>query len=467
MSADVPRHDTKFKAAFRYRRDGGEPGPRPVERPDCPSVEATARAVREGEETALAVFDACFERIEAVEPEVGAWIHLAPDVGRAMAEAVDAGPKIGVLAGVPVALKDVIDTAGLPTENGTPVCEGRRPEADATVVSRLRAAGAVLPGKAVTTEFAYFHPGKTRNPHDLARTPGGSSSGSAAAVGAGMVPAAIGGQTVGSVIRPASFCGVWGMKPSFGLIPVTGVCEYAHSLDHLGVFAQSARDLALVIDAVSGDDGIDDASVGRASSALFPALDRPIERPRLGFVRTFAWEHLDDGLDELFEEVARELGADEIVMPPLFEATENTHRPIALAEVAFHRADVYAGHRHQLSPILIEAIEAGMEISAEVYIEAQRRAAEMRAELAALLAGFDAVISPCAKGEAPLGIHATGDPIFCMLWTLMGAPAVSIPALSGPNGLPVGLQATGPRRTDEAVLRAASWIGDALGVPAP
>ena len=467
MSGDIPRHDTKFKAAFRYRRDRGEPKPRPIERPACAAVEDTARAVREGADTALGVFDACCERIEAVEPEVGAWIHLAPDVGRSMAQAVDAGPHDGALAGVPVALKDVIDTADMPTEKGTPIHEGRRPKTDATVVARLRAAGAVLPGKAVTTEFAYFHPGKTRNPYDLNRTPGGSSSGPGAAVGAGMVPAAIGGQTVGSVIRPASFCGVWGMKPSFGLIPVTGVDPIAHSLDHLGAFAQSARDLALVIDAVSGDDGIDDVAVGRRASALLAALERPIERPRLGFVRTFAWEHLDDGLDQLFEAVAEELGATEIEMPHIFETTYNTHRAIFLAEMAFHRAEAYAGQRHRLSPMLIEGIEAGMEISAEGYIEAQRRAAEMRTELAALLAGFDAVISPCAKGEAPLGIEATGDPIFCMLWTLMGAPAVSIPALEGPNGLPVGLQASGLRRTDDAVLRAASWIGDALGVAAP
>ncbi len=467
MSSDIPRHDTNFKAAFRYQRDRGDGSPRPIERPACPTAEETAQAVREGMDTAVGVFDACLERIEAVEPEVGAWIHLAPDVGRAMAEPVDAGPKDGALAGVPVALKDVIDTADLSTEKGTPVCEGRRPKTDATVVSRLKAAGAVLPGKAVTTEFAYFTPGKTRNPYDLNRTPGGSSSGPGAAVGAGMVPVAIGGQTVGSVIRPASFCGVWGMKPSFGLIPVTGVDPIAHSLDHLGVFAQNARDIALVIDAVSGDDGIDDVATGQKPSALLAALERPLKRPRLGFVRTFAWEHLDDGLDELFEAVAEELGATEIEMPHIFETTYNTHRAIFLAEMAFHRAEAYASQRHRLSPTLVEGIEAGMEISVESYIEAQRRAAEMRAELAALLTGFDAVISPCAKGEAPLGIHATGDPIFCMLWTMMGAPAVSIPALEGPNGLPVGLQVNGPRRTDNAVLRAAAWIGDALGVAVP
>ena len=467
MSGETPRHDTELKAAFRYQRDRGDGAPRPIERPSCPSAEDTAREVREGTETAVGVFDACFKRIEAVEPEVSAWVHLAPDVGRAMAQAVDAGPHDGPLAGIPVALKDVIDTADLPTEKGTPVCEGRRPSADATVVSRLRAAGAVLPGKAVTTEFAYFHPGKTRNPYDLNRTPGGSSSGPGAAVGAGMVPVALGGQTVGSVVRPASFCGVWGMKPSFGLIPVTGVDPIAHSLDHIGAFTQSARDLALVIDVISGDDGIDDASTGQAPSQLVAALDRPLERPRLGFVRTFAWDQLDDGLDELFESVAEELGAAEVEMPHLFEATYNTHHTIFLAEMAFHRAEAYASQSHRLSPLLIEGIEAGMEISAESYIEAQRRAAEMRTELATLFAEFDAVISPCAKGEAPIGIAATGDPIFCMLWTMMGAPTVSIPALEGPNGLPVGLQVTGPHRTDGAVLRAAAWIGDALGVTAP
>ena len=244
--------------------------------PQCPSAEEIADGVRAGRESAAAACAAALDRIAATEPVVRAWCHLDPADAAARAEAIDdAGPR-GLLAGVPVAVKDIIDTADQPTENGTPLDEGRRPRADATVVSRLRAAGALILGKTVTTELACGAANVTRNPHALSRTPGGSSSGSAATVAAGGVPLALGTQTAGSVVRPAAFCGVWGMKPSFGTIPRTGVTRLSRTLDHVGVLAGSAQDVALGIDAISGDDGLDQASAGRAPTRLAATLALPL-----------------------------------------------------------------------------------------------------------------------------------------------------------------------------------------------
>lgn len=431
--------------------------------PDCPPVAATAEAVRAGRQGAAGVMEACLARIRTNEEELKAWHYLDSERALRTAREADENSHRGPLAGVPIGLKDVIDTADMPTENGSGLDRGRRPRCDATVVARLRRAGALFPGKTVTTEYAYFHPGKTRNPHDLARTPGGSSSGSAAAVAAGMVPAAIGGQTVGSVIRPSSFNGTWGMKPSFGLIPVTGVSPLAHSLDHLGVFARNARDLALVIDAISGDDGKDDHANGFAPSQLAAALDEPASKPRLAFFRTFAWPKLDRSLVEPFEELAKALGAEEVEMPALFDQAFEVHRPILLAEMAANLGEVYRRGRKRLSDVLRQGLETGQGVKAQRYIAAQKSAARMRVAFAELMEGFDAAITPSVRGEAPVGLSSTGDPILCMLWTLLGAPAVNVPALKGEHGLPVGVQVVGNRRRDAETLRAAAWVGRELG----
>lgn len=432
--------------------------------PDCPSVRATAEAVRGGGQSALEVMEACLARIRASEDEVQAWHYLDPVLALEAARALDQGKRDGALAGVPIGLKDMIDTSDMPTENGSELDRGRRPREDATVVARLRRAGALFPGKTVTTEYGFFNPAKTRNPNDLRRTPGGSSSGSAAAVAAGMVAAALGGQTAGSVIRPASFNGVWAMKPSYGLIPVTGVSPLAPSLDHVGVFARDPLDLALVIDAVSGDDGTDEASDGAAPSRLAAALAEPPSKPRLAFLRSFAWPRLGAGLVKPFENLAEALGAEEIEMPARFEESYEVHRAIMLSEMRVDLDEVYRRGRERLSTVLRKALEEGAGIDARGYIGSQKRASRMRRAYAELMQGFDAALTPSARGEAPLDLSTTGDPIFCLLWTLLGVPAANVPALKGEDGMPVGVQLVGTRRGDARTLRAAAWVGRELGV---
>ena len=277
--------------------------------PKCPSAAEIAAGVRAGRESASAACDAALGRIAETEAAVQAWHHLDAAEAAVRAQAVDeVGPR-GVLAGVPIAVKDIIDTADQPTENGTPLDTGRQPDADATAVRRLRAAGALILGKTVTTELACGAANATRNPHALSRTPGGSSSGSAATVAAGGVPLALGTQTAGSVVRPAAFCGVWSMKPSFGTIPRTGVTRLSRTLDHVGVLAGSAQDVALGIDAISGDDGLDLASAGRAPTRLAAALALPLGQPRLAFVRQPAWEEVEPDAAAAYEAAAEACGA--------------------------------------------------------------------------------------------------------------------------------------------------------------
>ena len=263
----------------------GESGRAALAFPECPGAAEIAAGVRAGRGSTVEACADALERIAETESHIHAWAHLDAEQAVAQAQAIDAAGPEGALAGVPVAVKDIIDTADQPTENGTPLDAGRRPDADATVVRRLRAAGALILGKTVTTELACGAANETRNPHALGHTPGGSSSGSAATVAAGGVPLALGTQTAGSVVRPAAFCGVWGMKPSFGTIPRTGVTRLCRTLDHVGVLAGSAEDVALGIDAMSGDDGLDRASAGRAPTRLAAALALPLGRPRLAFIR--------------------------------------------------------------------------------------------------------------------------------------------------------------------------------------
>ena len=297
--------------------------------------------VRTGRESTAAACAAALDRIAATEPAVRAWCHLDPAEAAARARAIDeAGPR-GLLAGVPVAVKDIIDTADQPTENGTPLDEGRRPSADATVVSRLRAAGALILGKTVTTELACGAANATRNPHALSRTPGGSSSGSASTVAASGVPLALGTQTAGSVVRPAAFCGVWGMKPSFGTIPRTGITRLSRTLDHAGVLAGSVQDVALGIDAISGDDGLDQASAGRAPTRLAAALSLPLGRPRLAFIRQPAWEEVEPGAKAALEAATEACGAEPLTLGPPFEQAGAVHIGIMRREIAHALAPWY------------------------------------------------------------------------------------------------------------------------------
>ncbi len=415
--------------------------------------------------------EACLQRIAERETEVHAWAHLDPALPRAAADARDAdaraGRALGALHGLPVGLKDIIDTADLPTENGSAIHRGRRPERDAWVRSRLDSLGAVILGKTVTTEFAAFAPGPTRNPHDPSRTPGGSSSGSAAAVAAGMVPVALGSQTNGSVIRPASFCGVVGYKPSFGLIPRTGVLTQSHSLDHVGVFAADLGLAARVGEALMGHDAGDPATRPQASMALARALEEAPGSARLAFVKGPAWPMAEESTVRAFEALRGRLGAAVVDLepgPPLDEALA-LQRTINTAEIAFHFGAIYDRHRALISPQFSELLEAGRLVSAVAYQRALADRLRLRAVVDAVLEEVDAILTLAAPGEAPVGLGATGNPAFCTPWTLAGTPALSLPLLEGPAGMPLGVQLVGAYRGDDKLFATAAWLVRQLGKP--
>ena len=432
-----------------------------LELPNCPSAAEIAANVRARRESAADACAAALDRIGKTESHVHAWAHLDAAQALERARAIDDDGPEGALAGVPVAVKDIIDTADQPTENGTPLDAGRRPEADATVVRRLRAAGALILGKTVTTELACGAANETRNPHALAHTPGGSSSGSAATVAAGGVPLALGTQTAGSVVRPAAFCGVWGMKPSFGTIPRTGVTRLSRSLDHVGVLAGSAEDVALGIDAISGDDGQDRASAGRAPTRLAAALALPLGRPRLALIRQPGWEEVEADAAAAYESAAGELGAEPLTLDSPFAEARAVHLGIMRREVAHAFAPYMARGEADLSDVVREHIEGGREIDADAYLSLLDEADAMRRAFEHALRPFDAALTPAAPGGAPKGLDFTGNRTQTMLWTMLGVPAINVPALTV-GGLPLGLQVVGRFGADATTLRAAAWCAARL-----
>ncbi|WP_163557972.1 amidase [Halomonas sp. NO4] len=422
-----------------------------------------ARRIAEGALTSSELVAACLDIIDAQEAEVQAWAFLDRD--RAMLEAQERdrrrqrGLPLGPLHGVPVGVKDIIDVKGMPTGNGTPIDEGRRPFADATVIRRLREAGAVILGKTVTTELAYYHPGKTHNPHDPARTPGGSSSGSAAAVAAGMVPLALGSQTNGSVIRPASYCGVVGFKPTFGAVPRTGVLTLAPSLDQLGVFARSIEDATLV-EWLMGADGQDLDASENPGPLTATMLAEPPVTPALAVVKTPFWERADAATRDAFGELAPALGeaADEVELPEVFGRGVGWLGGVMAAEMARNLGHYVDRAPEQVSEALRQLIGDGRAMRAPDYLAARDMQRVLRDALDPLFQRFDVIVTPAATGEAPVGLESTGDPTFCSLWTFCGLPALSLPLLTGPSGMPVGVQLVAPRGQDARLLRTARWL---------
>ena len=429
------------------------------------SASDAARLIRDGVITSVQMVEACLSRIQAVDSDVQAWAFLDPDHALAQAAAADeyrlSARPLGPLHGVPVGVKDIIDTADMPTENGSVLHAGRTPSRDATVVSMLRAAGAVILGKTVTTEFAAYAPGKTRNPHNAAHTPGGSSSGSAAAVAAGMVPIAIGSQTNGSVIRPAAFCGVYGFKPTHGLIPRHGVLPLSRSLDTLGVFARTLDDVALVVEQLVGFDERDPDSRPRARIPFRDvAAEEPPISPLLALVKTSRWDRVDAETREALAELAGALGGEmeEIELVQSADAFE-WHRLIMEAEMAASLDREWSTGRDRLSHALRTQLARGREVTAVDYQLARSRAAAFADGLAELFQErCDAIVTPSAPGPAPLGLDSTGDPSFCTLWTLAGMPALTLPLMSGTSGLPIGVQLVGSRHGDARLLRTGRWL---------
>jgi Asp-tRNA(Asn)/Glu-tRNA(Gln) amidotransferase A subunit family amidase len=423
-----------------------------------------AAAIRSGEITSEQLVSACLERVTEVEERVQAWAHLG-DHALHQARQADAarreGKALGPLHGLPVGVKDIFDTKDMPTEDGTVLHAGRTPGQDAAAVARLRQAGAVILGKTVTTELAVYAPGKTRNPHDLERTPGGSSSGSAAAVAAQMVPLAIGTQTNGSVIRPASFCGVYGFKPSHGLISRHRILQQSRTLDHVGVFARSVLDCALLAEQLIGFDERDPDTRPQAPPDLIAtAMTEPPLDPQLGFVKSAVWDRADEDTRAAFAELIDHLGdsVSEHHLPALFDDALDLHRTIMEADLARSFAREYERGKAKLSDILRAMIERGHEVRAVAYNDAVDQIAVLRGLLGQAFERFDAIVTPATVGEAPLGLESTGDPCFCTLWTLCGLPAITLPLLSGANGMPIGVQLVGPKGDDARLLRTARWL---------
>jgi Asp-tRNA(Asn)/Glu-tRNA(Gln) amidotransferase A subunit family amidase len=431
------------------------------------AIEAAER-IANGDISAEEYTGACLDRIAAVDDKVRAFVHLDPKDALAQARALDErrrnGKPIGVLHGVPVAIKDIFDTADYPTECGSPLLKGRRPMRDCTAVARLREAGAVIIGKTVSTEFAYFHPGPTRNPRDLERTPGGSSSGSAAAVVAGMVPLAIGSQTNGSVIRPAAFCGVYGCKPTHGTISRHGALILSQALDHVGVFARSLPDAAFILDVLAGYDPQDnDTRPIAAPNCLDRVDEEPPLPPRFAFVRTPIWDRADAATRAAFDSVAGRLG-DSVTAVELggsYAAAWDDHRVIMGADMA-HNLNAVVGRGGEASSKALRGFLAeGSAVSAARYLAARDNARRYAAGFDEIFKDYDAIITPASVGVAPKG-EATGSPIFCSLWTLTGLPALTLPLLTGEGGMPLGVQLIGERGDDARLFRTANWLINAL-----
>jgi Asp-tRNA(Asn)/Glu-tRNA(Gln) amidotransferase A subunit family amidase len=366
---------------------------------------------------------------------------------------------------VPIAIKDIFDTSDYPTELGSPLWAGRTPRNDAAAVARLRAAGAVIMGKTVTAEYAYFHPGKTRNPHDKERTPGGSSMGSPAAVAALMVPGAIGSQTNGSAIRPAAYCGVVGFKPSHGLIPRTGALLLSRPLDHVAVFARSVEDVALLSEVLAGfdDEDLDTRPMARPPFCAAAASEPPLP-PRFAFVKSPFWDHAEPVTREAFAELVDVLGEaiSEVELGESFGRALEFHSTVMEVDMAHNLHRDYEQGRDQMSPRLRQLIERGRNYKAVEYTGAVAGKEALNGSLDFVFDEYDAIVTPAAPGEAPLGME-TGNPVFCTLWTYLGTPAITLPLLASEAGLPLGVQLVGRRGNDARLLRTARWLATKLG----
>ena len=409
--------------------------------PNRLGAKEAASLIERGELSAEALVRSCLDRIKQRDPQVRAWAWLDP--AQAIANAKMAK---GPLFGVPVGVKDIFDTYDMPTEHGSPIYAGHRPPADSAPVALTRRAGGTILGKTVTCEFATMVPSKTRNPHDLSRTPGGSSSGSAAAVADFMVPLSFGTQTAGSIIRPASFCGVVAYKPTYNLLPRAGVKEGAGSFDTVGVFGRSVADVAFF---------------ARALTAI-QALETRIEKPRIAMCRTHQWDLVQPEMAAAFERVAKILGAGEIKLPEAFKPLRQVHTSILWYEMAHGMADEYTRFEDKMDPMLRERCRNGYEMDPMQYLAARQAAADCRAMLNEVFKDYDVLLAPAATGEAPSGLASTGNVSMNVVWTLLHTPCVTVPVGTGPNNMPLGLQAIGRICDDGRTLACADWIARKL-----
>jgi len=419
------------------------------------TLRAAVRAIRAGATSSAAYARALLDRIAATDARVQAWEHLDRDLALRAATACDASGNAGPLAGVGIGVKDIIATANQPTQMGSPIHAGARPESDAECVALLKRAGGFVLGKTVTTEFAFMHPGKTRNPWNAAHTPGGSSSGSAAAVALGHVPAALGTQTNGSIIRPAAFCGVVGFKPTRDTLPFAGIGVFSPTLDTLGVFARNVGDCALLASCL--------AEPGRIDGDL-ESLERP---PRLGYLAEFPWTPVDPVQQRALETALNALqnaGArvSAVELPADWREAQLTHRTIMRYEGSVQLGDLQTRERDRMSAALNAALDEGRGMGEDAYRAALSRRDSLIAAASAWMAPFDAIVCAPAVGPAPADLAQTGDPSYCTLWTLLACPAISIPIGLTSQGLPLGMQLVAFAGGDDALLAVAHWCEERI-----
>lgn len=429
-----------------------------------------AEAIRQGQISSVEMVQACIDRITETDNTIRAWAYLDPDIALAQAHEMDrirkAGRATGALHGVPVGLKDIIDTRFMPTECGTTVFTGRRPDRDAMIVDRLREAGAVIMGKTKTTEFAYLHPTDTTNPHNAAHTPGGSSSGSAAAVAAGHVPLAVGSQTGGSVIRPASFCGTYGIKPTRGMISRSGLFRTSNSLDQVGVFANTLEDMGLLTDVLNGYDATDPASFARPRPSLQDGARAtpPVEPDIAWFDMPYhdrLTEDARDGLDAVIEALGARV--ERFDTAPQLAGLTDVHKTIYDYEIARLMEHLVADFGTTISIEMHDAVHRGLIIGEEEYQDALAVKKTAETFFVEHFNDFDAIMAPSASGEAiALSEGSTGDAIYCTIWTLAGLPCLTLPLLVGSKGMPVGVQLIGAAEEDDRLMRTAAWMQRSL-----
>ncbi|MDP1742694.1 amidase [Polaromonas sp.] len=412
-----------------------------------------AELITRRELTAENLVRACLDHITGREPQVHAFVHIDADAALATARRLDAGPLRGLLHGLPFGVKDLFDTFDMPTAYGSPIYAGQQPLADAAAVALCREAGAVLIGKTVTTELANMFPGVTRNPHNPQHTPGGSSSGSAAAVADAMLPLALGTQTAGSLIRPAAFCGVVGYKPSHNRVPKAGVKSLSETLDTVGGFARSVRDVALLGAVLTGDARLAD-----------PAAFSQTMAPRIGFCQTPEWALADSDTQQAWAQAEKALNTHgkPMALPPELSGLVAVQKAVQAFETARSLSPERLRHHDQLSAPLRALIADGLAISGETHAQHLQLTAMARRQVQAVFGPFDVLLAPSSIGEAPAGLDGTGDPLFCRSWTLLGLPCVHLPFARGRSGLPVGLQLVGAYGDDHRLLAAAHWVHERL-----
>jgi aspartyl-tRNA(Asn)/glutamyl-tRNA(Gln) amidotransferase subunit A len=434
------------------------------------TIAQAAEQMRTRQLSPVALVRSCLERIEQLEPRLQAWVTVdregALHAAKQCEEEIGQGRYRGPLHGVPIGLKDIFYTKGLKTTAGSPIYADFVPDYDATTVRRLREAGAIILGKAQTTEFAALKPSPTHNPWNLEHTPGGSSSGSAAAVAASMCPGSLGSQTYGSTIRPAAYCGCVGLKPTYGRVSAHGLFALCWSLDHVGLFARTVRDVTILLYALAGDDPHDPGCVAAPVPDYRSALLNPLP-PRIGLVREFFLEKASDETRTHVEAVAERLAragaqVEEVRLPESFAGEQEAHFKMLYAETAVSHAEAYAKHKDRYSPQMQDLIEKGKQISCAEYVALRRHQQRFRHDMEVLCQAVDILLTPSTPAPAPKGFATTGDPSFNGPASFSGHPSLNLPSGLSAEGLPFGIQLMSATLREDKLIAAGQWCETVL-----